>query len=365
MEEKLLNKHIPAYIKYFFILSSLVLTFFVLVLIQSFIMPLLGAFIFALLFKPFCDFLEKYKIPRSVSAFIAVVLSIVILFSLIFFVILQIKDMILDQDILLSSIYATINKIQQWASGHFAVDRVEQINYLKKFSSTVLKSGVSFVENTFSGTAAMFTGLIFFFISLFFFLYYRCFLVSFLFKVFNISYHEKIKTIITSTQKMVTKYILGIASVIMITAGLNTTGLLILGIKHAVFFGFLAGALTIIPYVGITIGALLPFLFALATTNSIWDPIGIVIIFGSVQFLEGNFITPKIIGSNIKINSFAALIALFFSGIFFGLFGIILSLPLLAMFKIIADKISCLNPLGFLLGNPPATTEIRGYRLWA
>ncbi len=358
MKEKLTFKILPSYVKYFFILSSLVLTFFVLVLIKSFTMPLLGAFILALLLKPFCDFLEKVKISRAFSSGLAVIFMNILIFVLIFLVIFQIKNMILDKNILLSSLYEIINKMQHWTSKHFDVDRSKQIDYIKNYSTSVFKSGINFVQNTFSGTATMFTEFVFFFISLFFLLYYRCFLVSFLFKSFDPSLHPKIKTIISSIQKMIAKYILGIFLVILITGGLNTIGLLILGINHAFFFGFLAGTLTIIPYMGITIGALLPFLFALATTDSIWYPIGVVMIFGCVQFLEGNFITPKIIGSHVKINSFAALIALFFAGIFFGLFGIILSLPLLAIIKIISDHVNCLKPLGFLLGTPPSITHI-------
>ncbi len=358
MKEKLISHNIPNYIKYFFILASVALTLYILVLIQSFIIPLLGAFVVAFMLKPFCDFMEKFKIPRSLGAGISVTLMIVIIFALIFCVFFQIKNVLLDKDILMNSMYTLINKIQQWTSGHFDLARNEQINYLKNFSTTVLKSGANFVQNTFSSTAVVFTEFVFFFISLFFFLYYRCFLVSFLFKYFDSSHHEKISIIIKSVQKMVGKYFLGISFVILITAFLNTMGLLILGIKHAVFFGVLAGTLTIIPYVGISIGALLPFLFALATTDSIWYPLGVVGIFGFVQFLEGNFITPKIIGSHIKINSFAALIALFFAGIFFGLVGIILSLPILAMIKIIADNVNCLKPLGFLLGNPPSITRL-------
>ncbi len=344
--------------KYFFILASIALTLCILILIKSLVLPLFGAFILALLLKPLCDYMEKIKIPRFMSSFLTVIIMNILISILFFLVFSQIKNMILDRYILINSIYGTINKVQHWASGHFDVGRTEQINYLKKYSATILNGGVDFVENTFSSTAVIFTESIFFFISLFFFLYYRAFLVSFLFKNFAPTYHPKIKNIIFLVQKMVAKYILGIFFVMLITGGLNTIGLVILGIDHAIFFGFLAGALTIIPYIGITIGAALPFLFALATTDSIWYPIGVMLIFWFVQFLEGNFITPKIVGSHVKINSFAALIALFSSGIFFGLFGIILSLPLLAIIKIISDNMTCLKPLGFLLGNPPSVTQI-------
>src|SRR5581483_7267697 len=132
--------------------------------------------------------------------------------------------------ILKNSLYATLDKIQQWASGHH-IARNEQIAYLKKFSTTVLESGFDFVHGAFSGTAELFTELVFFFLALFFFLYYRSFLSSVLFKCFNSSPKEKVGVIIKSLQKMVVKYILGLFFVIVITAALNTVGLLLLGIK--------------------------------------------------------------------------------------------------------------------------------------
>jgi predicted PurR-regulated permease PerM len=154
-------------------------------------------------------------------------------------------------------------------------------------------------------------------------------------------------------ERVVRSYILGMFIVILIVAVLNSLGLMLLGIQHAIFFGVLAAILIVIPYVGIIVGSLLPILFALVTKDSLWYPVGVLGLFWGVQVLEGNFITPNIVGNKVSINPFAAILALFFSGIVWGIPGMVLSIPLLAIFKVICDAVKPLQSIGFLLGVPP------------
>jgi putative heme transporter len=146
-------------------------------------------------------------------------------------------------------------------------------------------------------------------------------------------------------------YISGLMLVTLIIAALNTFGLLILGIDHAIFFGVLSGVLTIIPYVGIFIGALFPVLMALITKDSAWYALGVVIVFTVVQFLEGNFITPRITGSKVSINALAAIIALLIGGKILGVAGMILAVPAIGVVKIIIAYSQRLKPFVILLGD--------------
>ncbi|MBT1697460.1 AI-2E family transporter [Fulvivirgaceae bacterium PWU4] len=146
-------------------------------------------------------------------------------------------------------------------------------------------------------------------------------------------------------------YISGLMLVTLIVATLNTIGLLCLGIDHAIFFGILSGVLTIIPYVGIFIGALLPVLMALITKDSAWYAVGVVIVFTVVQFLEGNFITPRITGSKVSINALAAIIALLIGGKILGIAGMILAVPTIGVLKIVIAYSHRLKPFVILLGD--------------
>jgi predicted PurR-regulated permease PerM len=192
---------------------------------------------------------------------------------------------------------------------------------------------------------------------IFFFLYYRTFFKQFLNKLFIRTPNRNITEIMYKIQTVVKNYILGLLLVMAIIAALNTIGLLILDIEYAFFFGALAALLNIIPYLGIIIGSVLPILMALLTKDSIWYAVGVAGVFTVVQLLEGNFITPNIVGSKVSVNPLAAIIALIIGGILWGPSGMILSIPFTAIFKVILDNIEPLEPFGFLLGEPPVPAD--------
>lgn len=152
-------------------------------------------------------------------------------------------------------------------------------------------------------------------------------------------------------------YVIGLALVTIIIACLNTIGLALLGIEHAIFFGLLSGLLTIIPYVGIFIGAALPAFLALVTKDSAWYAVGVVGIFSFVQFLEGNFITPRITGSKVSINALAAIIALLLGGKILGIAGMILAVPAIGVFKIILAHTEHLKAFVVLLEDSNGVTS--------
>jgi predicted PurR-regulated permease PerM len=134
-----------------------------------------------------------------------------------------------------------------------------------------------------------------------------------------------------------------------------------MGVPYAFFFGAFASVLTIIPYIGILIGALLPALFTLIQTGSVVNAVIVVGIFSFVQFLEGNFITPNITGSRVSINPFAAILALITGGEIWGASGMILAIPIIAMLKVVFDAYEPLRPVGFLLGDVHPEKEGLGF----
>ena len=159
-------------------------------------------------------------------------------------------------------------------------------------------------------------------------------------------------------ERVLQGYISGLFLVTVIIAFLNTVGLLILGIDHAIFFGILSGILTIIPYVGIIIGSLFPVVMALITKDSGWYAVGVIAVFSFVQFLEGNFITPRITGSKVSINALAAILALLIGGKILGIAGMILSIPAIGILKIVLSYSTRLKPFVILLEDDPPKPNI-------
>lgn len=187
---------------------------------------------------------------------------------------------------------------------------------------------------------------------MFLFLLYRNFLVSFLYKATaKICRKSKLRLILKDLYKVQQNYLVGLITVMTLVGILNSLGLLALGIDYPFFFGFLAALLLLIPYIGIIIGSLLPALVAFATKDSYWYGIGVIAIFGFIQFLEGNFITPKITGSKVSLNAFISILSIILFSMLWGIPGMILALPVTASLKVIFDNSERMQPVGFLLGD--------------
>jgi len=104
-----------------------------------------------------------------------------------------------------------------------------------------------------------------------------------------------------------------------------------------------------IPYVGIIISSLLPITVAWVTTGTVFYPLAIVGIFTFVQYLENSVIFPKVVGVELNVSSWAILVALIAGGIVWGMAGMILFMPFIAILKIISEHIPAWKPLNILL----------------
>ena len=70
-----------------------------------------------------------------------------------------------------------------------------------------------------------------------------------------------------------------------------------------------------------------------------------------IQLIDNNYIVPKVIGSKVKLNALVSLLAVILGAALWGIPGMFLSIPLMAILKLIFDRIEPLKPWGFLLGD--------------
>src|SRR5699024_6709544 len=185
---------------------------------------------------------------------------------------------------------------------------------------TLINKSGQYASTALGATTSVFTTLGLLPIFVFFMMYYKKMYRTFLQKMWR-GDDEFINAIIDGIQSVTQNYIVGMMSVIFLLAVLNAIGLWILGIPNALFFAVFAAIWAIIPYIGIIIGSLPAIVFALLFTDSLWNPVGVIAVFAVVQFLEGNFITPNIVGSRVSINPMIALIALLIGGELWGISG--------------------------------------------
>ncbi|NDK54305.1 AI-2E family transporter [Pontibacter fetidus] len=343
---------LPAYFKYTVIILGILLLIWLMQMFKSVLVPLSFAMLFALLLLPVIRDMEtKLKLPRPLAILISIVLIILVLGMVIWFLSIQLLSLTSELDTIGSNIGDLVDKVQQFLYRKFGIMPSGKSELVRNAVGGLQDIATTFLGNTISVTTGAIAAFTLVPIFVFCLLYYRDHLQQFMFQFVAKDRRSSMMQTVENIQSVVQSYISGLMIVIVIVSLLNAAGLLLLGVKYAIFFGIFASILTIIPYIGILIGALLPALFTLATTGHLIDAVLVVGVFMFVQFLEGNFITPLIVGSKVSLNPFAAIVALLVGGEIWGAAGMILSIPFIAMLKVIFDSYEPLKPIGFLLAD--------------
>ena len=147
-------------------------------------------------------------------------------------------------------------------------------------------------------------------------------------------------------------YVFGLFLDIIIIGFANTVALYFLGIGYTIILGFGIAFLCIVPYLGMIVGSVIALFVALLTTDTTWQPLTAFGVLWVIHVIDSNIVAPYVIGSRVNINPLVAIFVLFLFGELWGLPGLFLAFPLVAILKVIFDRVPGLKPYGFLLGEP-------------
>ncbi len=318
---------------------------------KGILVPLLISGFIAMLLTSSCNALERRKIPRGLSAAINVLIFCGVIGGILLFIYLQVRGFMADLggelSMKINSFVITANK---WTKETFGFDLGMPHGFeFKKAVEMVGPENTSPTKLLFSALD-MLSNILLLPVFIFFLLIYRDHLAIFITKVFRKQDNDFLLEKLTAIRKIVHAYIAGAGKVILILAVVNTCTLFALGIEHAIFFGVLAGMLNVIPYLGPTLGAVLPFTFALITKDSLFYPFAVVVAFTFIQLLEGSFLTPKITGSNVNLNALVTFMGLLIGGAIWGIVGMILIIPTIAILKQLFELSPETKPYAYLFG---------------
>lgn len=350
MENKQAEVNLPSYVRLACILIITTILVYWLSTMQELLVPLVFSVLFAMILYPINHRLERWGAPRVLAILVCLVIVIGFLYLLFYLISLQIANFTQEAPKLVERGNAILDRLQTFGEDRFHIERAEITKQAKSYFNNLIRESGSFLTSTLLATTNTLSTISIVPLYIFFLMLYRDFFRSFFYKVFSSTKRAKIDVVFGRIYTVVKDYLVGLVLVISIVGVLNTVGLLILGIDYAVFFGFLGAFMILIPYIGILIGSLLPALFTLLTNDNPLVALGVIGVFSFVQILEGNFITPYIVGSKVSINPLAAIIVLLLWGQLWGVTGLILALPMTAIIKVIFDAVEPLKPYGFLLG---------------
>ena len=337
----------------FAILISIILyfgrEFFVLITFSGFL---------AMLMTPVSNALENRGVSRVLSSFISVLIIILVVSAVVLLLSAQIANIGKDLPQIIVRCEELISEIEAWISDTFGIT-TEQ---LKGHTSGALGSAGKFLTGMVKGTFTFIGRFILVMVFTFLFILQRDKYENFVVMLSKEDKRSETDEMIARISKIARQYLEGRLVAAFIIGILYVIAFSIIGVKDGVLLSAIAAVVTVIPYVGALLGGLIPFFMTIidgSLNQSIWVIIAILL----VNTFDHYFIEPYIVGGSVKISPFFTILILILGSVIWGISGVILFLPLLAILKIIFENVEGLEPYAYLIGDQKDTSTHE--KIWA
>lgn len=323
-----------------------------LLLARNFLYPMALGVLFAFLLLPVARRLERVGLPRILANLLSIILGIGVVYSVMLFLYRRLSGLLGDMPELKEKVVENLRIILESAGARMGITvtrdtenmLLERIEDLLRFTGDSLANILTATGNTLLAVGLMP-------VYVFMFLYYRDKFSRFLLMLVPDKDQALAGTILRQVGQVTTRYMTGMFAVVLILAVVNSAGFLLIGLKYAVLLGVIAAICNFIPYFGTIIGYSIPFLFALLTGSGPDMAFAVLLQFAIIQFTENNILTPNIVGGMLRINPFMIILGVLGGGMLWGLPGMFVVVPVLAMVKVACDHVPMLKPWAFLLGD--------------
>jgi putative permease len=353
-------KTLPFYHKLASILISLVAIGYLVIQGKELLSPLIFSCLFSILLLPLASFMERrFRFRRGLASILAVLLLLATVSMIIYIVGVQMSNLADDWPQFKMQLDSSLSHLQQWIAVKFHINATKQLTFVKSATSNVLASGTAVVGVTIVSLSSFLLFLVFTFIYTLFFLTYRRIIMHFLVSVFLEENSLVVHDIIEQVQHILRKYIIGLFIEMCVVSVVVCIALWALGIKYAVLLGLITGLFNIIPYIGIFTAMLISVLITFATAAVAGKLLLVVTTLVVTHLVDSNILLPVIVGSKVKINPLITVLGVVIGEMIWGISGMFLSIPVIAVIKIIFDRIDSLKPWGILLGEEEKTREIK------
>jgi predicted PurR-regulated permease PerM len=348
----------PFYLKATVILFGLILAVYVLKSLSSILIPVAFAVLLAALLNPIFNRICRPGLPRAISVLITVLIGIVLVGSIAYLTWTQIAQFSDTLPVFKAKIGVLAKILENWVYVHFGITTAKQMAFIQ----SAMGGGQSALGSTI-GTFFTTVSLVLLIPTyVFMLLYYKTLLLNFIYEVFAKENFKSVGEVLTKTKNAIQSYMVGLLVELVIVSVLNSVALLLLGVKYAILIGVIGAILNMLPVVGGIVAIALPVLIATVTSDGFSTQFGVILSYLAIQFIDNHIIFPRFVSVKVQINALVSLISVFLGGALWGIAGMFLSLPLIAVIKIICDQIEELNPWGKVLGDTVPTKHIG--QLW-
>jgi predicted PurR-regulated permease PerM len=350
----------PLYAKISIILVGIFVFIAMLYITRGIIVPVIFSTILAILLHPLVNFFVRIGIPRVIAIIIALTISFIIIAGIGILLISQISRFSESLPVLVDKFTVLFNESISWASGYFDITPQKIHEWIASTKVEIINTNGLAIGNKIVDFGSSLVILLLIPVYIFLILFYQPLLRDFISRLYSKDNQGEVFIVVTQIKTVIQRYLVGLVIELVIIATLETAALLILGIEYALLLGIIGALLNLIPYIGGLIAVALPMLIAFATKSSGLYAVYVLIIYLIIQLIDNNYIVPKIVASKVKINALFSIIAVIAGNALWGVPGMFLSIPLLAIVKLIFDHIDSLKPWGFLFGDTmPAIIKLK------
>ncbi|WP_256005195.1 AI-2E family transporter [Pedobacter deserti] len=332
-------------------LLGIVLLGYILVLGNDIIMPIIMAFFISIVLLPVYRYLRKIRMPEALAIILPILMLAIFLAGIIWFFSAQVGMLVKDFPQIKENVAIHLNALSEWISRISDFSTKEQIKFINDKSNDLLGMAGKAASSTAVTLSSIFVFVGLLPIYIYLMLFYKDLLLRFVFMWFREGDHPKVKEAVYETEAIIKNYLVGLLIQVTYMTILLGGILMLVGIKHALLIGVIFAVLNLIPYVGALIGNLIGVLLTLTSSTELWPVITVLLVIAGVQFLDNNILMPRIVGSKVKINALFAILGVIVGGSIAGVSGMFLSMPVIAVLKVIFDRTQMFKQWGVLLGD--------------
>ena len=323
----------------------------ILVQLKVVLLPFVVAVLLSIIFKPVILGLREKRVPMVVALF-----GVLILFSLVLF---------LMGWVLYASTASFVEEIPKYeAKMSVIVDDLELalIGWADRFNVPIGDVQWSDAIELRSVTSAVTSGVgsfISFLTTTFLIVLFMLFILassgelgSKVRLAFPEQYADWTSDVLKTVDSHVRQYLVTKTLISLGTGGMTWLVLFLLGVDFALVFGFIAFILNYIPNIGSTLAVIFPFILTLLQFETLAVPLGVLLGLGGTQLVMGNVVEPRIMGYSLNLSPLLILVSLIFWGWLWGIWGMVLAVPLMATIKIVFENLDRMKPIGKLMNGP-------------
>lgn len=355
-----MRKNIPLYTRWASVLFILIALGFLIVVGKQILCPLVFSMMFSLLLLPVGKFLEeKFRFHRSAASMLSVLLMLAVFALVLYLVGSQLADLLTDWPHLKVQLNNSFYELLNWVRANYHVTESKQLNLVHSATSKISDGGGSAaISVTLLTASSILLFWVFVIIDTFFLLFYRRLLLQFLIAVFKKENAIAVYEVVERVKFIITKYITGLMLEMTVVSAICCTVFLIGGLKYALLLGLITGLFNIIPYLGIATALLFSTLITLSTGVAAGKVILVVATIIIMHLADSNVLLPVIVGSQVRINALITILGVVLGEMLWGIAGMFLSIPVIAILKIIFDRVESMQPWGLLLGDEVLEEEV-------